>query len=92
MLFQGVQDRRSIAVFITGVKGEIEDLFIGHLGIGGVVLHKLVGGGVGCRRLAFSLEAQAPVPVGIGSRRGGRPAPLFFYRSGQGSGSKGEAE
>ena len=39
VLFQGVQDRGGIAVFITGVKGEIEDLFIGHLGIGGVVLH-----------------------------------------------------
>ncbi len=38
VLFQGVQDGGCVSVFITGVKGQVDDLILGILGIVGIEL------------------------------------------------------
>ena len=57
MLFQRVQNRGRVAVFITGVKGEIENLLIRLIGIIGIELLQIFRAGVGHRRLSVLLEA-----------------------------------
>lgn len=54
VLFQCVQNGGSIAVFITGVEGEIEDFLFRLLDIIGVVLRQKIRGGVPAGAFPFS--------------------------------------
>ena len=38
VFFQGVQDGRGVAVFIAGVKGQVEHFFVGLVSVPGVEL------------------------------------------------------
>ena len=38
MLFQGIQDRGSVAVLVSGVEGQVDDLFAGKISVSGIVL------------------------------------------------------
>ena len=38
MLFQGIKDRRSVTVLVSGIEGEIKNLFAGKIGIPGMIL------------------------------------------------------
>ena len=38
MLFQGIKDRRSVTVLVSGIEGEIKNLFSGKIGIPGMIL------------------------------------------------------
>ena len=44
MFFQGVQDSGCVSVFITRVKGQVDDLILGILGIVGIELLQIVCG------------------------------------------------
>ena len=61
MLFERVENGWGIAVFVPGVKGEIDHLFVGIPGIIGVILRQKFACRVADRRFAFLLEAQPPV-------------------------------
>ena len=57
VLFQGFQDPGGVSVFISAVKGEIQDFFFGIFPIIGVVGFQLLTGGVPCRGRALLLKA-----------------------------------
>ena len=69
MLFQGVENCGSVAVFVSGIKRQIEDFFVGIVGVVGVELLEIVGGCIGDRGLSLLLKAQPPVAF-CGDREG----------------------
>ena len=72
VLFQGVQNGLRVAVFISAVKGQVEDLLAGVPQVVGVVLGQVLRGDVA--RRGFSLRGEGQPPVrggGHGSRGGG---------------------
>ena len=81
VLFQRVQDRGGVAVFIATVKSEVDHLFGGVAQVIGVVLCQLLYGGVPHRGLPLGGEGKSPVVGGDGNgsisggrQRGGLPA------------------
>ena len=64
VFFQGVQDGGCVSVFITGVKGQVDDLILGILGIVGIELLQIIRGGISHRHLALARETKSPVAVG----------------------------
>ena len=60
MLFQSVQDRRRVPVFVSRVKGEVNDLFPGGRNIVGVEGGQLFAGGVSLGRRTGVPEFKAP--------------------------------
>ncbi len=57
VLFQRIQNCFCIAVFVTGVEGQIKNFFVGLAGVEGVKLGKIICGRVGDGRFAFFLKA-----------------------------------
>ena len=53
MFLLGLQDGWRVAVFVTGIKGEKDDFFIGVGGIVGVVGVQLLDGGISGGTLPF---------------------------------------
>ena len=86
VLFQGVQDQPEYCVFlVTGVKGEMKRTF--HRSSGrreALYCVSLVGGGIGCRRLALHLEAGPP--SALAARRGQPPPPFVLLQKRPGCG------
>ena len=70
MLFQSVQDRRRVPVFISRVKGEVNDLFPGGRYIVGVEGGQLFAGGVSLGRRPGVPEFKAPALAQGGGGRG----------------------
>ena len=64
MFFQGVQDSGCVSVFITRVKGQVDDLILGILGIVGIELFQIVRSGISNGHLALARETKSPVAVG----------------------------
>lgn len=64
VLFQGIQNRGRIAVFIARVEGQIDYLTVRAAAVISVVGLKRLGACIAHRRLAVFLKAQAPVCVG----------------------------
>ena len=60
MLFQGVENCGCVAVFVSGIKRQIEDFFVGIVGVVGVELLEIVGGRIGDRGLSPPAESSAP--------------------------------
>jgi len=52
MLFQCIEDTRSVSVFVSGIKSEVDFFFIGIFSIVGMILAKIVDRGIPDR--AFS--------------------------------------
>ena len=62
MLFQCIKDCRSISVFISGIKGQINDFLVCITGIVGIVLFKIIDGGVSGRTFPLPPESLIPSP------------------------------
>ena len=69
VVFQRVENCGGVAVFISGVKRQIEDFCVGIVGVVGVELFEIVGGRIGDGRLSLLLKAQPPVSL-CGGREG----------------------
>ena len=57
MLLQCIKDCRSISVFVSSIKGQINDFLVCITGIVGIVLFKIIDGGVSGRTLPLLLKA-----------------------------------
>ena len=73
MFLQGLQDGWRVAVFVTGIKSEKDDFFIGVGGIVGVVGVQLLDGGISGGPLPFLWENLSP-QFELGRRRPSRVA------------------
>ena len=62
MLFQRVKDELRIAVFISRVERQIQNLFVSISHITGVILSELFRSGVPCRGLTFFLKLSPQFP------------------------------
>ena len=61
MVFQGIQNSRQIAIFISGIKGEVNDFFICFICVGCLIFCKLRRRGVADRTHTFFLKTESPV-------------------------------
>ena len=61
MFFQGIQDGWSIAILISAVKGEVDDLLVRILSVVGMVRLQFSYGSVPNRTLSFFLKTESPV-------------------------------
>src|SRR5699024_411700 len=66
MLFQCIEDGGGVPVFISAVKGQVQDFFICVLGVPCVILRQFLKSGVACGRLPLFLETEPPAAFGRG--------------------------
>ena len=71
VLFQSIQDFFRIAVFITTVKGQVDDLLPGVAQVIGVVFRQVLRCGVAHGGLPFIWKGEAPVVGGGRDQHGG---------------------
>ena len=60
MLFQCIEDTRSVSVFVSGIKSEVDFFFIGIFSIVGMILAKIVDRGIPDRAFSLLLETESP--------------------------------
>lgn len=63
MLFQSIQDRRCIAIFITGVKREVDDGLLSIADIVSMIPGEIIRSGIAHGSPAFLLKTQSPAAV-----------------------------
>ena len=79
MLFERIQNLGGVSVFISGIKGQINDLFFCFFHIISMVGFEKFGARISYRGRALLLEAESPVirrlsgsgNIGMGDMRGG---------------------
>ena len=66
VLFECIENRRGVSIFITGIEGKVYDFFVRIFSVICVVNGKFVICSIGYGRFSFFLKTQSPVSFGRG--------------------------